>query len=243
MQCVVLAGGLGTRISGRSGGLPKALIPVFGKPFLYYQLDWLAKQNVRDVVLSVGFKGELIKAAVGQGLEFGLSVAYADEGSELRGTGGALRYIADLGILQPGFFVLYGDSYLPLDLEPVWQRSERGQVPTMTILRNEGRWDKSNVVFQDGTLVLYDKFADDPAALRMDHIDYGLSVLTRDAVVGGIAAGINVDLAHLLHRLSVERHLRGYEVLERFYEIGSPEGLDDFEAYLRSNKLNANGNG
>jgi NDP-sugar pyrophosphorylase family protein len=234
MQCVILAGGLGTRMVGRSGGLPKALIPILGKPFLFYQLEWLARQNVRDVVMSVGYKSELIRDAVGDGKSFGLSVTYADEGNVLRGTGGALRYIADLGLLQNSFFVMYGDSYLPVDLCPVWLTSEQGRIPTMTVLRNEGRWDKSNVVFREGTLVLYDKFAADPAALGMDYIDFGLSILTREAIVQGIASGSKVDLAHLLNQLSTEGHLRGHEVLQRFYEIGSPQGLDDFQEYLRA---------
>jgi NDP-sugar pyrophosphorylase family protein len=234
MQCVILAGGLGTRIHERSGGLPKALIPVLGKPFLFYQLEWLARQNVRDVVMSVGHKSELIRAAAGSGKDFGLSVIYADEGNMLRGTGGALRYIADLGHLQDSFFVMYGDSYLPVDLAPVWRTSEYGKVPTMTVLRNEGRWDKSNVILRNGTLVLYDKFARDPVALGMDYIDFGLSVLTREAVIRGIASDEKVDLAHLFHQLSTQGLLRGHEVSERFYEIGSPQGLDDFEAYLRT---------
>jgi len=234
MQCVILAGGMGTRIFERSGGLPKALIPVLGKPFLFYQLEWLARQDVRDVVVSVGYKGELIKAAVGNGKNFGLSVTYAEEGSVLRGTGGALRYAADLGLLQSAFFVVYGDSYLPVDLAPVWWTSGLGQVPTMTVLRNEGRWDKSNVIFRNGTLILYDKFAPDPTALGMGYIDFGLSVLTREAIIQGIVSDSKVDLALLFNQLSTEGSLRGHEVFERFYEIGSPQGLDDLEAYLRS---------
>jgi NDP-sugar pyrophosphorylase family protein len=184
----------------------------------------------------VGYRGELIKEAIGNGEAFAVSVRYADEGDNLRGTGGALRYIADLGLLQSGFFVLYGDSYLPIDLDPVWRTSEQGSFPTMTVLRNEGRWDKSNVEFRDGKLVLYDKFASNPATLGMDHIDYGLSVLTRDTIVHGIDAGPKVDLAHLLHRLSKEGRLRGHEVIERFYEIGSSQGLDDLESYLKATK-------
>src|SRR6187399_1289937 len=114
MQCVILAGGLGTRIRDRSGGLPKSLIPVLGKPFVFYQLEWLKRQKVERVVLSVGHRGDLIADVVGDGSNFGLSIAYADEGRDLRGTGGALRFIADQGLLDPGFFVLYGDSYLPI---------------------------------------------------------------------------------------------------------------------------------
>jgi NDP-sugar pyrophosphorylase family protein len=235
MQCVILMGGLGTRIRERAGELPKALIPVLGKPFVFYQLEWLARQGVRQAVLAVGYRGDAIAEAVGDGSRFGLSVVYADEGEALRGTGGALRFIADLKLLDPGFFVLYGDSYLPIELPPLWRASSNGQVPTMAVLRNQGKWDKSNVAFRDGELVLYDKSAD-PRALGMEYIDYGISVLTRDAIVKDIAPGAVADLADLLKQLSLERRLRGYEVFERFYEIGSPQGLDDFETYIRGQR-------
>ena len=232
MQCVILAGGLGTRIRGRSGDLPKALIPVRGKPFVFYQLEWLARQDVHQVVLSVGYRGDLISAAVGDGSRFGLSVTYADEGETLRGTGGALRYIADIGMLEPGFFVLYGDSYLPIDLTPVWHTSEGGRICTMTVLHNAGKWDASNVLIRDQALVLYDKAVADPASIGMQYIDYGLSVLTRLAIIDGIAAEKVVDLAELLKKLSVAGRLKAHEVFQRFYEIGSPQGLDDFVAYI-----------
>jgi NDP-sugar pyrophosphorylase family protein len=232
MQCVILAGGLGTRIREQSGGLPKAMIPVAGKPFVFHQLEWLRRQQVERVVLSIGYRGQAIVAAVGGGAAFGLSVQYVDEGPDLRGTGGALRLIADRGLLDPGFFMLYGDSYLPIEIAPVWQTSEGGKVPTMTVLKNEGRWDRSNVVFRDGALILYDKHAKDTAAAGMDYIDYGLFVLTRDVIVENVATGAAADLAPVLHRLSRERRLRGHEVFERFYEIGSPQGLRDFEAFV-----------
>lgn len=234
MQCVILAGGLGTRIRTRRSDLPKALIPVLGKPFVFYQLEWLASQKVSRVLLSLGYGSDRIVEAVGDGSAFGLRVDYVDEGDELRGTGGALRLAADLGVLEAGFFVLYGDSYLPIEIGPIWRTSEEGKVPTMTILRNDGRWDKSNVLYRGGRLVLYDKSVPDPSALGMDFIDYGLSVLTRDAVLKGIPSGTVMDLAVLFNRLSREGRLKAYEVFQRFYEIGSPEGLDEFEAFMSS---------
>ncbi|MEA2872696.1 MAG: N-acetyl-alpha-D-muramate 1-phosphate uridylyltransferase [Hyphomicrobiales bacterium] len=233
MQCVILAGGLGTRIRGRSGDLPKALIPVVDKPFVAYQLEWLKRQGVRDVVLSVGYRGAMIADAIGDGARFGVSVVYSDEGEILRGTGGALRYAADQNLLDEAFFVLYGDSYLPIDFAPVWHTSENGRFCTMTVMRNRGRWDRSNVVVRDGKLVLYDKFASGPAAEGMEFIDYGLSVLRRDVVQDETTAGETCDLAHVLTRLSRAGKLRAHEIFERFYEAGSPEGLDDFEAYIR----------
>jgi NDP-sugar pyrophosphorylase family protein len=102
----------------------------------------------------------------------------------------------------------------------------------MAVMRNQDRWDRSNVVFKDGKVLLYDKSASDPAGAGMQYIDYGVSVLTRDVIMDMIAPGEITDLAPLLKQLSIEGRLIGYEVSERFYEIGSPQGLDDFEAYL-----------
>src|SRR5207302_872401 len=134
---------------------------------------------------------------------FGLSVSYADEGEKLRGTGGALRLAADLGLLDESFFLLYGDSYLPIDLAPVWRTSEQGRVCTMTVLRNEGKWDRSNARIQPDGALYYDKTIADPVAAGMDWIDYGLSVLRRDAVCREIASGATADLAMVLNKLSI----------------------------------------
>jgi NDP-sugar pyrophosphorylase family protein len=233
MQCVILAGGLGTRIRARSGDLPKSLIPVLGKPFVFYQLEWLASQDVRRVVLSVGYRGEAISQAVGDGSRFGVSVAYCDEGETLRGTGGALRLAAERNLLDAGFFVVYGDSYLPVELGPLWRVSENGRVATMAVLHNKGRWDRSNVIFRNGELVLYDKSKAGEAQDDMEYIDYGVSVLPRDVIVNNLDRDEVADLSVLLNRLSLHRELRGHEVFERFYEIGSPQGLEEFEAFVR----------
>ena len=232
MQCVILAGGLGTRIRYRSGDLPKALIPVLGKPFIFYQLEWLAQQQVRRVVVSVSYRGDMIADAVGDGSRFGVSVICAHEGNDPRGTAGALRFLADRGLLDAGFFVLYGDSYLPIELAPVWNFSKNGTCCTMTVMKNRGQWDKSNVLYRDGRLILYDKEACEQMASEMHYIDYGISVLTQSTVEQAVAPHQIADLAPILRRLSVQGLLQGYEVFERFYEIGTPEGLDDFTAYV-----------
>ena len=114
---VVLAGGLGTRMRDAAPGLPKALVPVLGEPFAFHQLRLLASQGVREVVYVIGHLGSQIRAAVGDGDAFGLGVSYVDEGESLRGTGGALRFAHDRGTLPDVFGVLYGDSYLPIDLD------------------------------------------------------------------------------------------------------------------------------
>ena len=233
LQCVVLAGGAGTRMRPLTEEMPKALLPVLGRPFADWQLELLAKQGIERVLYSVGYRGEMIRDHVGDGSRWGLEVIYVDEGHQLRGTGGALRLALDLGELEEAFFVLYGDSYLPVDLSAIERAWEQTPLPAlMTVFRNDGLWDASNAIYSGGRVVLYDKDRPADRVADMHWIDYGLSVLTRDTVDERVAAGEVTDLAGLMRELSVEGKLAGFEVSERFYEAGSPEGLRDLEQYL-----------
>lgn len=211
--------------------LPKALVPIRGEPFVHHQLRLLAAQGVGDILYLIGFRGDQIRDAVGDGSDFGVSVTYVDEDAELHGTAGALRFALDAGALGDVIAVLYGDSYLPIDLALIWTAFEASGRPSlMTVLRNEDRWDRSNAVFEKGSVVLYDKRPQHRNP-RMAWIDYGLSVLRRD-VVEGIPGGAIVDLGDIYRELSVRGDLAGYEVSTRFYEVGSPEGIAELEQYL-----------
>jgi NDP-sugar pyrophosphorylase family protein len=231
LQVVVLAGGLGTRMRSLTGDRPKALVEVAGRPFVDHQLAWLAQEGVREVVLCVGYRGDLLREFVDDGGRWGLEVAYVDEGSDLRGTGGALRLAHEAGALAASFAVLYGDSYLPIALPPVWAAFRASGLPAlMTVFRNRDRWDASNARYADGRVTLYSKRGD--PATGLEWIDYGLSVLSASVVAERISPGGSTDLADVFHDLSRAGHLAGYEVAERFYEVGSPEGLRELEAYL-----------
>jgi NDP-sugar pyrophosphorylase family protein len=233
LQCVILAGGAGTRMRPATEEMPKALLPVLGRPFCDWQLDLLASQGVERVLYSVGYKGEMIREHVGDGSRWGLRVDCVDEGERLRGTGGALRLALDLGKLEEAFFVLYGDSYLPIDLAAVERAWEATDLPAlMTVFRNEDRWDASNAIYSDGTVELFDKSRPPDRVGDMKWIDYGLSVLTREPVAQWCPPEEVSDLADLMHQLSIKGQLAGFEVTERFYEGGSPEGLRELEEYL-----------
>ena len=234
MQCAILAGGLGTRVAGIAPSLPKALIPVAGEPFAAHQLALLSRSGIRRVVYCIGHRGDLIRDFVGTGDRWGLEVAYVEDGKTLLGTAGALRRALDVGALDPAFFVLYGDSYLPIDYRAVWDAFLRAGSPALlTVFRNEGRWDTSNLLFENGQVVLYDKQREDPRSAGMVHIDYGLSVLTREVLRKLVPAGARVDLAEVYKTLSLEGQLAGHEVHQRFYEAGSPSGLQDLAAHLQ----------
>lgn len=233
MQCVILAGGLGTRMRPLTDVLPKTLLPVAGHPFAWHQMQWLAAQGIDDVVYCIAHQGEQIRQYWATEPSPVRSLRYVDEGTELRGTGGALRLALDERVLDESFFVLYGDSFLPVEFAPVRSAFEASGGPAlMTVLKNEGRWDRSNVIYEGCRVSLYAKNAEPATQARMQYIDYGLSVLRRD-VIAGIAETV-FDLSEVFHRLSLEGQLAGFEVTERFYEIGSPEGLRDLEEYLAS---------
>ena len=237
-QCVILAGGLGTRLQAVTGPIPKTLVPVNGRPFAAYQLALLARNEVSEVVYCIGHRGEQIVRAIGDGSAFGVRVRYVEDGPILRGTAGALRRAFDEDVLDEAFFVLYGDSYLPIAFPPVFFSFEANErAPLMTVLRNENRWDRSNVVYRAPRVALYDKRCDDPSAAGMTHIDYGLSVLPRNIIAEAVAPEMNLDLADLYKALSIAGRLIGFEVTQRFYEVGSPEGLTEFSRYATAHCL------
>jgi NDP-sugar pyrophosphorylase family protein len=234
---VILAGGLGTRMRGVSPDLPKALIPVAGRPFVEHQLELIAGGGVHQVVFCIGYGGTEIQRHVGDGSAFGVDVRYVDEGDDLRGTAGALRLALDEGVLTESFGVLYGDSYLPIALDPVWEAFRARALPAlMTVYRNEGRWDTSNAVLEADRVVLYDKHGTDPSPSPRRWIDYGLSILSAGVIAEWVPSGAVVDLADVYHELSREGQLAGFEVAERFYEVGSPEGLAELDAYLTARR-------
>lgn len=227
LPLAMLAGGLGTRLGTLAQTTPKVLVEVHGRPFIAHQLDLLHSQGIEQVVLCVGHMGEQVRSAVGSGEEFGLRVSYSFDGARPLGTGGALKHA--LPELGEAFFVLYGDAYLDVDYSAVQQAFERsGRLGLMTVFRNQGRWDKSNVLLRDGRIACYNKRS---PSTSMQHIDYGLGVL-RATAFDDVPAGQPQDLAAIYERLVERDQLAAWEVTKRFYEIGSPAGLAETRAYL-----------
>ena len=227
----ILAGGLATRLRPLTEKIPKVLLPVAGKPFLAHQLELLRSQGIRKVVLCLGHLGEMVMQDFGDGRDYGIELAYSFDGPKLLGTGGALRQA--LPKLGEKFFVLYGDSYLTTPFAPIAEFFHRsGKLGLMTVFRNEGKYDTSNVVFASGDIKVYDKKAKLP---EMRHIDYGLSVF-RASVFQERPEGVAFDLADVMTQLVAQKNLAGFEVPERFYEIGSHAGIAELEALLAAKR-------
>jgi NDP-sugar pyrophosphorylase family protein len=230
MQCVILAGGLGTRMWPETKTIPKTLLPIAGTPFATWQLSWLARSGIDSVVYCVGHLGQLIRDHVGDGAAWGLSVRYVDEGDHLQGTAGALRLAHEEGALEDDFLVLYGDSWLQIDPAEVLSAARKRREPAlMTVFRNDGRWDGSNVVLEGTRVARYAKVLTAPPP-EMRWIDYGLLAFRREVIRERVPPDPPQDLAPLCTTLADEGLLAGLEVYRRFYEIGSVAGRDELEA-------------
>ncbi len=232
MQAVILAGGLGTRLLPITRTVPKAMIPICGRPFLEYQLALLRGHGVVDIVLCTGYLGDMLESHFGDGSRFGVSIRYGREDTHLLDTAGALKNAEEL--LNEDFFVTYGDGYLMLDYRRAMgyfrQHDRQG---LMVVYKNRDRYDRSNVVVQGQFVSAYDKRRTLPG---MEYIDFGVSILRKEAL-GHVSPRLPVSLEELYSVLIPERQLLAYKTRHRFYEIGSPEGLSEFDALVRSRRI------
>ena len=225
----ILAGGVATRLQPLTETIPKALLDVNGEPFIAHQLRLLQVNGIERVIVCAGHLGKMIQDYVGEGVRFGLQVEFSFDGPRLLGTAGAVKRA--LPFLSDSFFVLYGDTYLPCDYRAIQTEFENsGRPALMTVFRNEDHWDRSNVEFTKGRIVAYDKRNRTPG---MRHIDYGLGVFHQGAF-SIVPPDQPYDLAALYQHLLRQGELAAYEVHQRFYEIGSLEGLEETRRYLNA---------
>ncbi len=229
LPVAILAGGLATRLRPITEKVPKILIEVAGEPFFSHQIRLLKQAGLTRLVLCVGYLGEKVVELYGDGSKWGVHIEYAFDGPKLLGTGGAL--IQALPKLGDAFYVLYGDSYLPVDYQAVGRFFlGSGKLGLMTVYENAELYDASNVRFEAGAIRVYDKKHRVP---QMRHIDYGLGVF-RAAAFRDFPRDNLVDLATVQQSLLARGELAGYEMHQRFYEIGSHAGLAELDALLRA---------
>lgn len=229
IQVVVLMGGLGTRLKGAAVGIPKPMVDVYGHPFIFYQLSLMKWYGFKRFLFCTGNKEEVIKDYWKNGDGWGIAIDYSSDGDNLLGTGGALRNA--LIFLQEEFMVIYGDSFMDVDYSEFIYRYfeiKENKKGLMAIYRNNNQYDKSNVIFKYNKLLMYDKVN---TRLEMEYIDYGITMINRN-VIERLPEGKTIDLSDVLHELALNEQLAGHEVKKRFYEIGSPESLEEFKNYI-----------
>ncbi|HTL68183.1 MAG TPA: nucleotidyltransferase family protein [Lacunisphaera sp.] len=231
LPVALLAGGMATRLRPITEKIPKLLVEVAGEPFFSHQIRLLKKQGLTRIVLCVGYLGEMIVDQYGDGAKWGVQIDYSFDGPKLLGTGGAL--IRALPKLGDAFYILYGDSYLPVDYLGIGDFFLRsGRLGLMTVYENRELYDASNVWFEGGEIRAYDKKAKLP---QMHHIDYGLGLM-RAAAFDGWPRDEVVDLAAVYQQLLQKKQLAAWEMHQRFYEIGSHAGLNELDQLLRASQ-------
>ena len=232
LPVVILAGGLATRLYPATLEVPKSLIEINGRPFIHHQLVLLKEKGVSQVILCVGHFGEMIETYVGDGSRFGLEVRYSYDGDVLLGTGGAVK--KGTLDLRCAFMIQYGDSYLDIDFEPVVRRFYAEKLPVlMTIYRNRNAFDKSNILMEEGRILKYDKKYRDPV---MEYIDYGL-IVARNEIFNAYPQDEPFDLSCVLSQSVDDGQVSSYEVEQRFYEVGSVQGIKETGDYIRNRTL------
>ena len=234
MQAVLLAGGEGIRLRPLTNNLPKSMIPIAGKPFLEYQLKLLKQAQVRDLVMCVGYRGDIIQSHFGDGRSFGVKIRYSDDGDMLLGTAGSLKNARAL--LADHFFITFGDAYPILDYEAAWDRFlSRGKIAMMVVLKNANKYGRSNTVVQDEQVTFYSK---KESLLEMDYIEFGVTFMCKQAL-DMLSGNYPIDLEILYRKIICKNQMAALEVKQRIYDIGSPEGLRDFSQFVESGQINA----
>jgi NDP-sugar pyrophosphorylase family protein len=227
MQAAILAGGLGTRLGAVTKTVPKAMVPVLGRPFMEHQILLMRERGVSDFVILVCHMADQITDYFGDGAKFGVRIRYSNEGKDLLDTAGAVRQA--LPLLDEAFLLTFGDSYLDLPYATIWDDFQAaGKEALMVVYRNENRFDTSDIEVTDGLVTAYQKSPPLPGAFFINH---GLMGLRREALAA-LAAGTRVSLQQFFAPIIAKRQMMAWETGQRFYEIGSPAGLAELETTL-----------
>lgn len=227
MQAIILAGGLGTRLRPLTNQVPKAMVKANGKPFLEYELLLLKSKGISDFVISVSYLAHVVTDYFKDGSQLGIKIKYSYDGDEQLGAAGAIKKAEPL--LTDIFFVTYGDAYLRADyVDAMSKFSKRPELGMMMVYKNQNEHGKSDLVVEDGLVTAYDKKR---MVEKMNWINYGVSLLRKDSL-GFIPADTVCGEEQFYGDLIKEKQLLAYEVYDRFYEIGSPSSLNEFEQFL-----------
>ena len=231
LPIAILAGGFATRLGSLTQSIPKSMLLINGKPFIHWQIQLLKNAGFEDFVFCISHMSGEIQDYVQDGSRFGIRVTYSLDGETQLGTGGAI--LKALPFLGPEFAVIYGDSYLPIDFSKVELAFKGSSAPgMMSLFRNLDKFDASNAELLSDGFVNYKKGSN---STQMSYIDYGLMYFKAQAF-DTLTANQAIDLADICAQLSISKKLLGFEVFERFYEIGSVNGIEEFSRYILESK-------
>lgn len=229
MQMVILCGGLATRLGSLSKHTPKSMIDINGKPFLWHQINNLKKYDIRDIILCVGYLSEEIEKYFGEGSEFSVNIKYSYDGDKLLGPIGALKNAEQL--LDEEFFIMYGDSYLSVDFNKVYNFYKQKKKPAcMVVYKNMDKYDKSNLIVKNDMVVGY---GEKDRSKEMIYIDYGTSIISKKTL-NYVPEKKLFSTGDFFSKLIENKDLVAYQADKRFYHIGNPKALEEFRSFINS---------
>jgi len=217
-EVVILCGGYGTRVRQISKKLPKALLPINQKPFLYWVLKNLENQGVKKVFLCIGYKGYLIKSFVKKNQNnFNLKIICSSENSKnLLGTGGAIKKI--LKKLNSYFYIMQGDTFLFMNLKKMLLSFQKKKKPIlMMVYKNFDKKHKNNIILGKNYLYYEKNIFEN----RMKYIDYGVMLVKKNIF---FKTNKTFQISDLLKKQSLLKHVAFLKAKDKFLEIGSLHG-------------------
>lgn len=226
MQAVILCGGLGTRLRPMTLSIPKPMVPVRGRPFLEHQLRYLSRFGLTEVLILTGYKGEVVEEYFGDGSSLGIRVRYSREEEPL-GTGGAL--VRATPLLEESFFLLYGDSFLPIDYGLAARFFAESGMPAMMVIYDNAAATSvpNNVGIDEKTSMVIDYVKN---GVGMRYVEAGVLALKAEVLESMPQEGA-FSMEKLLYPSLIERgEMAAYRSPERFYDIGDQRRLREFEA-------------
>ena len=155
MKIVIIAGGKGTRITSVNCEIPKAMIPVCGKPIIEHEIDLCKRYGFKDFLFIIGYMGNQISSYFGDGSKWGVQIDYYQETQPL-GTAGALGFLKNR--LTEDFFVFYGDTIVDFDMKAMLQyHKQKNADATLFLHPNDHPFDSDIVELdKEGRVVKFD---------------------------------------------------------------------------------------
>ena len=220
MQSVVLAGGEGTRLRPLTLTVPKPAMPLAGRPFLTFMLDWLASHGVTESILSCGYRSDDVRRVLGD-IYDGMRLRYVIEEEPL-GTAGPIRLAADAGVLADRFLVLNGDTLTDFDLGAELEQHERTGAEGTLALAGVEDTASYGVVPTDagGRVVEFLEKVDNPSTNRINAGAYVLERSVADRIESGRAVSFEREVFPAMAREGV---LYGFMAEGYWIDIGTPE--------------------
>ncbi|MBV9363791.1 MAG: NDP-sugar synthase [Solirubrobacterales bacterium] len=220
MQALILAGGEGTRLRPLTSTIPKPVVPLVGRPFISYMLEWLRAHGVDDVILGCGFMADAVRRVLGDGTSLGIRLRYLEEPRPL-GTGGALKFAEEL--LGDRFFMLNGDVLTDIDLTAQLRQHERTEARATLALYPVDDPSAYGLV-RCGSDGAVSEFIEKPGLDELDTnlINAGAYILEHDVLDGMPPAGTNVSIEREVFPNLVADGLYGYEASGYWLDIGTP---------------------